>query len=125
MLARLIAMSGSRRRGRSAERQHLAHEVAPRIAAEVTRLRQVPYDALAALVDRPDIFTDFTASTGADLVMDTIVLWDDKRRGDVRVIVNVWWPGDGRRVKHSLASDSFIVAPNGTFIGEDDASGSH
>lgn len=118
-------MGGSRRRTRAAQRQLLAQEFAPRVAAEVARLRQLSYEDIAQLVDRQDLLTNITASTGDDLVLNTTVVWDGGGPGDVRVIVDVWWPGDPRWVKHSLATDSFIMAPEGTFIDEDDASGRH
>jgi hypothetical protein len=70
------------------------------------------------LVDRTELFEDIASTAGHELVLETTVLWDDAERENVRVIVDVWWPGDGRWIKSSLVSSSFIVAPDGTFVGE-------
>jgi len=44
-------------------------------------------------------------------------LWDDRERTNLRVIVDVWDPA--KRVSiGSIASDDFIVAPDGSFVGE-------
>ena len=53
-----------------------------------------------------------------DLVLETQVYWDDEReRRNLRVIVDIW--DAGKRVSiGSIAKDDFIVAPDGSFVGE-------
>jgi hypothetical protein len=88
------------------------------VAAEIARLRALSYEELLGLEGR-EIERELRASSGESLVMQTQVLWDDGRgvERDLRVIVDVWWPGSGKRVIGSLAVGDFIRGPRG-FVGE-------
>ncbi len=58
-----------------------------------------------------------TTSDGTLLILETQVFWDDDERTNLRVIVDVWDPS--KRVSFgSIATDDFIRAPDGSFVGE-------
>ena len=75
----------------------------------------MPYQTLAKMIDR----TLTAKESGPDGVMYQIevqAFWDDKKGGDIRVMVKV----DGGEVSaFRPLADSFIVAPDGSFVGED------
>jgi hypothetical protein len=53
---------------------------------------------------------------GGSFVGEVNVFWDDRKGGNLRVIVDAWIRGFvmGR----TLAKDDFILAPDGSFVGE-------
>jgi hypothetical protein len=94
------------------------HEAAPEVwvAAQIARLRAMTYPELLALRDSPQHFEVPVDDGRFVLHGEFEVLWDDprKRAGAVRVIVAIWNDAGGR----PLASDDFIRAPDGSFVGE-------
>jgi hypothetical protein len=54
--------------------------------------------------------------TGRKLMGETYVFWDSGEDGPLRVTVDVCEPRPG--VVASIASDDFIRAPDGSFVGE-------
>jgi hypothetical protein len=94
-----------------------AEEAARWVAAEVERLRGLTYEDLVGLEGQREHRAMDTAA-GKGLVLETQVYWDDQReRRNLRVIVDVW--DAGQRVSvGSIAKDDFIVAPDGSFVGE-------
>ncbi len=68
---------------------------------------------------------EWTATDGTPCFMDFDVFWDDEPHGNVRVAGYFW--GD-KRVLGFLpiympdASDAFLMQPDGSLVGEDDAS---
>ena len=86
------------------------------ISDEVGRLRQMRYEELLQMKDKP-IHVEVMLDSGDILIGETMVFWDDRReQRNLRVIVDVWDPR--RRVSGSIASEDFIRAPDGSFIGE-------
>ncbi len=63
------------------------------------------------------VHRSFETPAGQPLILESQILWDDRREGNLRVIVDVWDPA--KRVSFgSLAKDDFIRAPDGSFVGE-------
>ncbi len=99
------------------------------LAEHLTQFRTWTYDALVAEIDRTrkehdclhhieGVFDD-----GTPYQMEFNVFWDDKRGGNVRVLGDI--TAEPQRplfgflpVYTSDATDSFIMAPDGTFIDE-------
>ena len=77
-------------------------------------LRQYTYQNLVTLIGRPDTNTA-VGKDGKTYQLETQVFWDRKKGGDVRVIVAV---DDGGWRAFKPLSDSFIMARDGTFVGE-------
>ena len=85
------------------------------VAAEIAHWREVPYfelvgregEALHAALDGAD---------GNQWVLETQIFWDDGKKENIRVMVDVWNPR--RLISTSTAIDSFIRAPDGSFVGE-------
>jgi hypothetical protein len=94
-----------------------AEEAARWVAAEVERLRGLSYEDLLPLEGQREHRAMDTAA-GRALVRETQVYWDDEReRRNLRVIVDVW--DAGKRVSiGSIAKDDFVVAPDGSLVGE-------
>ena len=94
-----------------------AEEAARWVAAEVERLRGLTYEDLLRLEGQREHRAMDTAA-GKGLVLETQVYWDDQReQRNLRVIMDVW--DAGKRVSiGSIAKDDFIIAPDGSFVGE-------
>jgi hypothetical protein len=90
-----------------------AGEVADAILAE---LRAVPYEELVARL-LTDVETRVVAEpSGTDYQAEIQAIWDDGRPGDLLVMVGV---DDGSvRGAFRPESRSFIVAADGSFVGE-------
>ncbi len=83
----------------------------------VARRRELPYSELREKVVRGDIQTgDIKAPNGELYQFELLFYWDDKPEGDVRIIASIFIDPRGPYV-----NESFIKAPDGRFIGEDDA----
>lgn len=83
------------------------------LAQEVERWRRSSYaDLRARWLDAPDAY-EATAASGRTHQVEVEAFWDDQRTspGNLRVVVAV---GSG----FSPPSASFIVAPDGSFVGE-------
>jgi hypothetical protein len=85
------------------------------IATEIARWRAMSYSELvehegeALHVERMD-------PRGKTWILETEFFWDDRRRKDIRVTVDVWDPD--RRISRSVAIDAFIRAADGSFVDE-------
>jgi hypothetical protein len=77
-------------------------------------LRQSSYNDLVSLMGHPQT-KEVTGEDGKKYQLETQVFWDGKKGGDIRVMVS---GDDGRwRAFKPLTSD-FIMAPDGSFVGE-------
>lgn len=65
----------------------------------------------------PDIL-ERKSSAGVDYQFEMQAFWDDQRDGPIRVLVAIDGPG---LPSFSPITDDFIIAPDGTFVGEKDA----
>jgi hypothetical protein len=90
-------------------------EAAAWVAIEIERLRSLSYDDLLALESQREDWTMETAD-GRTLGLETQILWDDRQRQNLRIMVDVWDPS--KRISRSIVKDDFIRAPDGSFVGE-------
>ena len=61
------------------------------------------------------IVLDVAAPDGTKCCVEINAMWDDKPNSDIRVIASI---DDGGWRAFVPVSDSFIIAPDGTFVGE-------
>lgn len=104
------------------------HEEKRRVLAErLAEFRSWSYDALVAKIEYTlicDCLEHFeeTYSNGTGYQMEFNVFWDGEEGGNVRVFgdlnANRHLPIPGTGVYTSQVPDSFIMAPDGSFVGE-------
>lgn len=82
--------------------------------ATIQEYRKLSYDELLKVFDGIRCFPVKTES-GEEYLVEIQAVWDDKRKRDVRILFLIS-PADAPF--SSSMSDSFIMAPDGTFIGE-------
>jgi hypothetical protein len=97
---------------------------------EVAALRALSYDELRLrmpqvrrrvwfvnFVDHPQVDPnrEVTAESGAVYQVETLVDWDGATDANLRVIVAI---DDGGPSAYKPMTDSFIMAPDGSFVGE-------
>ncbi|QDV61102.1 hypothetical protein [Crateriforma conspicua] len=99
------------------------------LADRLAEFRDWSYDTLAAEIDRTRKAHDCLHHTegvfgdGTEYQLEFNVFWDDKRGGDIRVCGDISTEPQ-RRLFRILpihlpdATDSFIMAPDGSFVGE-------
>jgi hypothetical protein len=82
----------------------------------VAELRQHSYlDLKASWFGQPDC-EQIKGPSGAEYQVEIGALWDDRPKQTLRIVVSV---DDGRGWRaFSPLADSFIVAPDGSFVGE-------
>lgn len=83
-------------------------------ADHLERYRILPYSALEELIGHVDAF-DFTTKNDVVYQIEIQVFWDDEPRGNIRVIGSI--DDKGWRAYVPL-TDSLIMTPGGTFLGE-------
>ena len=84
------------------------------VNAKIAELRAMTYDELLRRLNRPEHVDVEDAAEW--FVGEVNVFWDDRKGGDLRVIVDAW---RRRRIgSRTLAKDDFILAPDGSFVGE-------
>ena len=81
---------------------------------EMEKYRQRAYEELQYLLKKQDIFAVAT-KVGNWYQLEFQAVWDDKKNGDLRVIGSIH--NGGIRVYMQL-TDSFIISPDGVFVGE-------
>ncbi|HWC28845.1 MAG TPA: hypothetical protein VG845_02075 [Dehalococcoidia bacterium] len=87
------------------------------LEAHIQRLRGQTYAELRDRLDDVDAFEE-TGPSGSEYQLEAEVFWDDPRRkeGNLRVLVSI---DDGRGWRaFSPLTDSFIKAPDESFVGE-------
>jgi hypothetical protein len=86
------------------------------VETEISRFRALSYEDLLREGSQHQHRQMVTAD-GKPLILETQVLWDDREKRNLRVIVDVWDPA--KRVSFgSIAKGDFIRAPDGSFIDE-------
>jgi hypothetical protein len=84
------------------------------LAARLGRYREYPYEQLAALVGSYEV-EELKGADATPYELEFQFFWDDKPTGNVRVIGGI----DGGSLSTSRPlTDSFIMAPDGAFVGE-------
>jgi len=93
----------------------MGHEAAyDFINQEISSLRTQAYADLVARIGKA-AHNEFLAHDGNSYLMETEIFWDSKKGGNIRVTVCV----DGGGVSAVFpVSDAFIMAPDGTIVGE-------
>ena len=84
--------------------------------AALGRLRPLSYEDLAQRVDAEPEIAEAQGQSGALYQIELSVMWDDRARGNIRVMGSV---DDGRWRAFMPLTRSFIKAPDGTFVGEE------
>jgi len=77
-------------------------------------LQQRCYDDLVSLIGHPQS-KQVRGEDGKDYQLEAQVFWDSKKGGDLRVTVA---GDDGGWRAFKPVTDDFIVAPDGSFVGE-------
>lgn len=84
------------------------------LARKLQIYRAMSYEQLRALVGRVEPY-NFEASDGMHWQIEIQIIWDEKPNGDIRVLGAI----DASDLRAFLPlTDDFIVAPDGTFVGE-------
>ena len=78
------------------------------------RYRKLSYDELRDMMGKIDIL-EVEGETGTQYQVEVQVFWDNKRKQNIRVLGAI---DDGGWRAFLPITDSFIVASDGTFIGE-------
>ena len=91
------------------------HEAALVAEAKLDELRRRSYDALVSdYLGRPEN-QELIAGSGAEYQLEVEGFWDDRRKQHLRVVVAV---DDGGWRAFVPLTRSFIIAPDGVFVGE-------
>jgi hypothetical protein len=86
------------------------------LEAQLRRYRSRSYAGLVALVEAKEVKTlQVIGATGAEYQLEVQFFWDAKPNGDIRVAASV---DDGSLRAYFPLTDSFILSPQGAFIGE-------
>ena len=94
-----------------------AHRV---LDSKVAELRTLGYERLKSMRQRAlsvsarTEISEVTADSGQLYQLATQVFWDDKRGGNLRVLVTLF---EDRLASRTMVDD-FIISPDGTFVGE-------
>ncbi|MDH3475067.1 MAG: hypothetical protein OEM59_15405 [Rhodospirillales bacterium] len=85
------------------------------LAEVIARYRDRDYGALARLLGNPEIF-EAPGPSGKLYQIEAEALWDDKAEDNLRLIVSI--DDGGLLSSFSPMSDDFVMAPDGSFVGE-------
>jgi hypothetical protein len=87
-------------------------------AAEVARWRATSWDELRGHLDDAVAY-EVPGETGVGYQFEVLVLWDDPREATTLRVLITGDDGDGWKFSsRRMRNDSFLVAPDGTFVGE-------
>lgn len=78
-------------------------------------MRKLSYEKCQDMIERRPKTIEIVGSDGKRYQVETEAFWDSKKNGDIRVVVLV--DHGGLAAFQPLALD-FIIAPDGSFIGE-------
>jgi len=83
--------------------------------ARIDELRRLPWEELRErYLTRPET-VEVSGPSGMTYQVETEAFWDSSKEGDLRVIVKV---DDGGWRAFMPLSEDFILAPDGSFVGE-------
>lgn len=89
-------------------------EIDQLLKTRIDQLRALSYSDLLGLLDK-ETMTQVDGPSGRHYFIEASVFWDDKKGHDLRVLVAI---DDGGWGALSPITEDFIVAPDGTFVGE-------
>lgn len=84
------------------------------LAQQIEHLRSLTYEDLLGRLDQSET-VEVVGPSGRKYFLQTQVFWDGRRDENLRVIANI--DGGGWRAFSPLGDD-FIMAPDGSFVGE-------
>ena len=84
------------------------------LSQELARYRDLPYSGLFSLIDHSENF-ERTAQSGVIYQIEIQVFVDDVSRQTLRVMGSI---DDGGWRAFAPLSDSFILSPDGSYVGE-------
>jgi len=84
------------------------------LKSQVDHLRAMSYHDLLGLMDKETV-TEVDGSPGRRYTIETSVFWDGAKDRDLRVMVSI---DDGGWRAYAPLTDDFIMAPDGSFVGE-------
>jgi hypothetical protein len=84
------------------------------LAQQISRLRALEYSELCRLIKDPEQL-EVTSESGAWYQLEIQAWWDDKSEHNLRVLVSI---DDGGWRAIVPLTDDFIIAPDGSFVGE-------
>ncbi len=90
----------------------IAHAI---LAKEINKWRQHPYPDLAKLIDADPSTYAIEDSKGAQYQLEVQAFWDSKGSKDIRLMLSI---DDGGLSAFKPMTASFIMAPDGSFVGE-------
>ena len=83
-------------------------------SAEIERLRTLSRDKLLEYIDNPHTW-EVVDESGTTFQLEALAFWEDRKRENFRVVVSI---DDGGLSAFVPMSQDFIVAPDGSFVGE-------
>ena len=83
------------------------------LAAKIAELRRHSYSDLLRFIEPEGL--EVTGPSGATYQLEVEAFWDDKRSKHLRVLASI---DDGGWSAFHPLTDDFIIAPDGSFIGE-------
>jgi len=92
------------------------HEAQTLLAAKLAEYRDRSYAELTKKVGGQEDYYEMTGPSGAEYQTEILFFWDDKAGGNLRVAGSI---DDGGWRAYLPLTDSFIVASDGSFVGED------
>jgi hypothetical protein len=84
------------------------------LTRELDGMRKLSYEELRARMDE-DETDEVIADSGVRYQVETQIFWDGMPDRDIRVLLAI---DDGGRRAYFPMTDSFILAPDGSFLGE-------
>ena len=84
------------------------------LARQLMPYRAIPYAQLATLIGTVET-AEITAPSGTRYQLEFEIFWDSEPKGDIRVLGSI---DDGGLWAFFPLSLDFIVAPDGTLVGE-------
>jgi hypothetical protein len=81
---------------------------------KLAEYRSYRYDSLLRLLSEQDVF-EIVGPSGAVYQVEVHAVWDDVRKGDIRVIGTI---DDGRWRAFFPVTSDFAMRADGTFVGE-------
>jgi hypothetical protein len=84
------------------------------LKGRVNQLRAISYHDLLGLLDKETVIA-VEGVSGRRYSIETSVFWDGAKDRDLRVIVAI---DDGGWRAYAPMTDDFIMAPDGSFVGE-------
>jgi len=78
---------------------------------------RLSFDEAKSKIDETE-HNELESPSGKRLCGEIQYFWDSGKEGDIRVIVDVWWPEDPHWSSSPLAHDDSILGPDGSFVGE-------